>query len=101
MTRRLLTALTTFGLAIVTAASANAALPPHAQRQAEFQAAIAVAANALGIEYPIDSITRAAPDRFEVRAGSCMLVVTIVGKPSNNMPGPRQFEAVAGDKICR
>ncbi len=90
--------------ALLMATPALAALPPHFQRQAELQAVVAVAADALGIANPIEAIELVAPDTFSVRGGTCTLTVNIVDKAVKQEPGwvgPRQFEAVAGEKVCQ
>ena len=90
-------------LALAMAAPVQAALPPHYQRQAEFDAVVAVATEALGIDKPIDAVTMTAPDAFEVRSGSCTLAVTLEDKPAvgEGFVGARQFEAVAGEVVCQ
>ncbi|MBE7733303.1 hypothetical protein [Devosia faecipullorum] len=91
-------------LAALASAPALAALPPHYQRQAEFVAALGAAVEVLGISSPVDSIILSEPDRFEVKAGNCTLIVTIVDaedKGAAGMVGPRQFRAEAGEKHCQ
>ncbi len=90
-------------LALAMIAPAQAALPPHYQRQAEFEAALALAVETFGISAPVDAIELVAPDQFSVRSGDCTLTVSIVDKPQDGdvgFAGPRQFEAVAGKTIC-
>lgn len=84
-------------------APALAALPPHYQRQAEFVAALNVAVETLGIANPVDAITLTEADRFEIRAGSCSLIVNIVSeeeKRPEGLVGPRMFRAEAEEPIC-
>lgn len=91
-------------LAALAGAPALAALPPHYQRQAEFVAALDAAVEILGISSPLDAIVLTEADKFEVKAGNCTLIVTIVDaedKGSSIMAGPRQFRAEAGEKVCR
>ncbi len=82
---------------------ALAALPPHYQRQAEFVAALNAAVETLGIAHPIDAITLVEADRFEVKAGTCSLIVNIVSEEETRpegMVGPRLFRAEAEEPVC-
>ncbi len=95
------------GLALLIAACASApalaALPPHYQRKAEFVAALEAAVETFGIGNPIDAITLTETDRFEVKAGSCTLIVTIVDDDAaraEGMVGPRFFRAEASGPVC-
>lgn len=91
-------------LSVFATVPAVAALPPHYQRQAEFVAALEVAVETLGIAGPIDAIALTEPDRFEVKAGNCTLVVNIVSeeeKRPEGMVGPRLFRAEAEEPVCQ
>lgn len=91
-------------VAILAAGPALAALPPHYQRQAEFVAALQAATEVLGIGNPVEAITLAAPDRFEVQAGTCTLVVNIVNEEDSRpagLVGPRLFRAEAEEPVCQ
>ena len=77
-----------------------AALPPQYQRAAEMRAVIDAAAHVLGTE--IESVRFLELDRYEVRAGPCILLVDIVGRPQEpGLVGPRQFDAVPGAPVCK
>jgi len=87
----------------IAATPAEAALPPHYQRQAEFEAVLRAAVETFGIAAPIDAVRMLEPDRFEVRAGDCVLVVQIVDEPGGHgegWVGPRRFAAVPGVPAC-
>lgn len=90
-------------LALAMAAPVQAALPPHYQRQAEFEAALALAVETFGISNPVDAIELVEPDLFSVRSGNCTLSISIVDKKQDGdvgFAGPRQFEAIAGETVC-
>jgi len=81
----------------------QAALPPQYQRQAELNAVLDVATDALGIERIIDAIELIEPDRYQVRTGNCTMVVRIISLPSKHgevRVGPREFEARPEPLVC-
>lgn len=82
---------------------AQAALPPQYQRQAEINAVIDVATDALGIDRIIDAVEMIDTDRYQVRTGNCTMVVRIIDLPNKNgegWVGPRQFEARPEPLVC-
>ena len=66
--------------------AAQAALPPHSQRQRELQLIISSAEveAALGSR-PIDSISTIGDDTYTITAGACSLIVAIVDAPEPAM----------------
>lgn len=87
------------------ASPALAALPPDYQRAAELIAVIEAASEVMaGGGETIQSVNYLGVDTYEVSYEHCTLRVDIVGvSPKEGeipMPGPRQFEAVAGEPDC-
>jgi hypothetical protein len=81
---------------------AMAALPPHYQRQNEFEAIIGHVVEEFGIDHPIDSIVMKDTDFYEVISGACHMEVVIVDVPPAAEPiaGPRQFAVESGPLVC-
>ena len=88
--------------AAITAAAAQAALPPNHQRLAELRAVLAHpgVVGAFGIEEPIDRVEYLSRDLYRVTSGRCRVDVAIVGLPNAGRRGPRRFEARPGAKVC-
>ncbi len=87
-----------------TATPAHAVLSPYWQRVTEMQAIAGHAdvAGKLETKGPIEAIEAVGPDAYVVRAGGCMLQVSIVDAPPKGepMPGPRQFDVRVGALTC-
>lgn len=77
--------------------TAEAALPPQAQRSREFSQVIEEAARLL--EAPIDAVERVDAVLYKVRAGACHLFVRVVFKPRSD-PGPALFSVIPGKPQC-
>jgi len=91
------------GLALVTTATAFAALPPYYQRAREI-AAISESGEVQEAirNAPIDSIVWTGPDRVQVKGGTCGVEVQIVdtGKRADP-PGPRKFKLKVKRSVCQ
>lgn len=91
--------------ALAVSLPAQAALPPQYQRQNELKAIVETPEiyDAFGFD-PIEAITEVETDSWQVRAGKCVLAVSIEGLPNSHGPGwtgPREFKVVVGDKTCK
>ncbi len=94
--------------AVLLPQAGRAALPPYAQRLAEFRAILdsSEVVRALSDSgrpaAPFDAIEHTGPDRYEVRAGNCLVIVHIANDPkAPHMPGPRRFVLEVGRASCR
>lgn len=90
-------------LALATATSALAALPPYHQRAREI-AAILESAEVQEVlrDSPIDSISWIGVDRFTVKGGACSAEVKIVDTGKRGDPsGPRKFRLDVKKPVCR
>lgn len=97
-----------FAFAVLAPQTSLAALPPYTQRLAEFRAildsseVLRALSNAGRPASPVDAIEHTGPDRYEVRAGTCRVMVHIADDPkAPRMPGPRRFVLEMGRASCR
>jgi hypothetical protein len=91
------------GLALLGAATAEAALPPYWQSAAEITTIVndQRVHDALKYEEPVLSIATTGDGVYEIKTARCTLSVTIVATPdSEPMPGPRQFDIAVGEPGC-
>lgn len=101
---RIAIAAIAFGIGMLAATPAGAALPPQYQRLAELRAVLnhPGVTGAFGVGDPIERVEYAGPDLYRVSAGRCHLDVRIVDLPTpRNVAGGRRFEARPGRKVCR
>jgi len=93
-------------LVAAAATPAAALLSPFYERLAELKAILAdpSIAGRLEAHGPIDGVEASEPDLFTLKAGGCVLTVTVetvppaAGEPP--MPGPRKFRLKAGEVVC-
>lgn len=88
-------------IAIVLAgtAAATAALPPNYQRAREVRAVVDAVAAAIE-RHPVDRVSYEGDNRYEVIAGPCRVIATIVPEPTPGIAGPMKFSVALGKPDC-
>ncbi|MET1112819.1 MAG: hypothetical protein ABWX67_14970 [Allosphingosinicella sp.] len=100
---RPLVILFAFGVPVLAAVPASAALPPNYQRVAELKAVLADprVGGAFPMEAPVERVEYVRPDLYRVSGGRCHLDVAIVDLPTPpGVVGGRRFAVRPGRMVC-